>query len=64
MLVVETRCTCPCEPSEHHKRGECMAWYGDKNTGFGCNCHATPDQCQITRLLAEIERLKKNCVCK
>ena len=30
-------CTCSCAPSEHRKNG-CRVWFGDKNTGFRCNC--------------------------
>lgn len=32
-------CTCPCSVNEHEPRG-CGTWYGDRNTGFGCNCRA------------------------
>ena len=30
-------CTCKCAPEEHGPNG-CKTWYGDRNTGFGCNC--------------------------
>lgn len=30
-------CTCKCAPEDHGPYG-CKTWYGDRNTGFGCNC--------------------------
>jgi len=30
-------CTCKCLPEEHGPKG-CKTWYGDKITGFRCNC--------------------------
>ena len=32
------KCTCRCEPQKHGRNG-CKTWYGDKNTGFPCDCH-------------------------
>lgn len=38
-------CTCKCSPEEHGPRG-CKTWFGDKNTGFRCNCdwRSAPDK--------------------
>lgn len=41
----ESVCTCKCRPDEHGLNG-CKTWYGDRNTGFGCNCawRSRPDK--------------------
>jgi len=31
------KCTCKCNLSDHNKHG-CNTWYGDRNSGFGCDC--------------------------
>jgi len=36
-MTDEIACTCKCAPEEHGPKG-CKTWYGDKNTGFACNC--------------------------
>ena len=36
-MTDEIACTCKCAPEEHGPHG-CKTWYGDKNTGFRCNC--------------------------
>ena len=36
-MTDEIACTCKCAPEEHGPHG-CKTWYGDKNTGFACNC--------------------------
>lgn len=40
-MIDEIACTCACAPEEHGSYG-CKTWYGDKNTGFGCNCDWRP----------------------
>ena len=42
-MVPEIACTCKCAPEEHGPNG-CKTWYGDKNTGFRCNCDWRPGQ--------------------
>ena len=36
-MTDEIACTCKCAPEEHGPHG-CKTWYGDRNTGFACNC--------------------------
>ena len=36
-MVPEIACTCKCSPEEHGPHG-CKTWYGDRNSGFKCNC--------------------------
>ena len=40
-MTDEITCTCKCAPEEHGPHG-CKTWYGDRNTGFGCNCDWRP----------------------
>lgn len=35
------KCECPCGPEAHGRNG-CKTWYGDRNTGFGCDCDWKP----------------------
>jgi len=36
-MTDEIACTCKCAPEEHGPYG-CKTWYGDRNSGFACNC--------------------------
>lgn len=40
-MTDEIACTCKCSPEEHGPNG-CKTWFGDRNTGFGCNCDWSP----------------------
>ena len=31
------KCDCSCEVGKHGSNG-CKSWFGDRNTGFGCDC--------------------------
>ena len=58
-MVPEIACTCKCAPEEHGPNG-CKTWYGDKNTGFRCNCDWRPGQDKMLRSTHQ-DRLALDC---